>query len=164
MHPHHKEGQHCVPLHGKPKREVHSLPEELHALAKHVSVGRGVGTMAGRLRSFSDFRLKWVPGAGTALRLSALNHAPEVSPSHGGGGNKRQAGEGAERLKEAGSSGTLTACSGCPVRRRPHWCPLLCPRCRYGPAPCRDKEKGAQRAACQSWTAPIAPGGEGPGQ
>lgn len=95
MHPHHKEGQHCVPLHGKAKREVHSLPEELHALAKHVSVGRGMGTMAGRLRSFSDFRLKWVPGAGTALRLSTLNHAPEVSPSHGGGeggGGEQKAG------------------------------------------------------------------------
>lgn len=36
---------------------------------------------------------------------------------------------------------TLTACWDCPVQKSPHWCPLLCPKCRYGPAPCGEWEK-----------------------
>ena len=47
----------------------------------------------------------------------------------GGGNFKKERGE------------TLTACWGCPIQRRPRWCPLLCPRCRYGPAPCGERRK-----------------------
>lgn len=35
----------------------------------------------------------------------------------------------------------LTACWACPIQWRPRWCPLLCQRCRYGPTPCREKER-----------------------